>query len=124
MGPVMPILAAAAPYLAAGATAYSAYSSYQAGKDAEKAQDKETAENMRRAAAEDRASMAETRARIAASGVQTTGSSALYLKEKGKEDSRQLNWMKKAGDYRGDALRAEGTSSAISSLSKIPGYWA
>jgi len=104
-------------------TGASAYSQYQAGKDAEKLQDKETAENMRRAAAEDKASMAETRARIAASGVQTAGSSALYLKEKGKEDSRQLDWMKKAGDYRGDALRDQGTSGAIGSLAKIPGYW-
>jgi len=123
MGPVAPALAAIAPYLGTAATAYGAYSSYKAGKDAEKLQDKETAENMRRAAAEDKASMAETRARIAASGVQTAGSSALYLKEKGKEDSRQLDWMKKAGDYRGDALRDQGTSGAIGSLAKIPGYW-
>ncbi len=110
--------------ISTGLTAFGAYNEYQAGKDAEKAQDKETAENMRRASAEDKASMAETRARIAASGLQTTGSSALFLKEKKKEDARQLNWMKKAGDYKGDALRSQGTSGAISSLAKIPGYWA
>ena len=109
--------------ISTGLTAYGAYNEYQAGKDAEKAQDKETAEDMRRAAAEDKASMAETRARIAASGVQTTGSPGLYLKEKGKEDSRQLDWMKKAGDYKGEALRDQGTSGAIGSLAKIPGYW-
>ena len=102
---------------------FSAYSQYEAGKDAAKMADKETAENIRRANAEDRAKNAENRARLAASGVQSTGSPGLFLKEQQDEQSRQKKWMKKAGDYRADALKDQGTSSALGSLAQIPGYW-
>jgi len=104
-------------------TGFGAYQQYEAGKDAEKAADKETTENIRRADAEDRAKLAETRARIAASGVQTTGSPALYMKGMENEQRKQKGWMKKAGDYRADALRSAGTADAVGSLAKIPGYW-
>ena len=104
-------------------TAFGAYGQYQAGKDAEKAADKETAENIRRASAEDKAKLAENRARIAASGVQLSGSPSLYLNEMEKENKRQTGWMKRAGDSQADALSSAGKTAAIGSLSKIPGYW-
>ena len=124
MGPeILAVLGTVGKVAATGASLYGAYSSYEAGQDAAKMADKETAENIRRANAEDRAKNAENRARIAASGVQFTGSPGLFLKEQQDEQSRQKSWMKKAGDYRADALKDEGTSSAVGKLAKIPGYW-
>ncbi len=112
-----------ASVVSTGGALYGAYSQYEAGKDAEKAAKKETAENIRRAAAEDRAKMAETRARLGASNVQPTGSPLRYMSEMEKEQGLQRAWTSKAGKYRAKALRDEGTTGAIGSLVKIPGYW-
>ena len=123
MGPVAPAITALAPYIGTAATVYGAYQTYQGGKDAAaqaKAQTKmEMADERNRTAAE----QAERRARAAASGIQSTGSSALFMDAAKKQDDQRLKLMKRAGSAKEDYLKSAGTADSISSLSKIPGYW-
>ena len=102
---------------------YGAYSSYQAGKEAEDLREDQRDEDIRRAAASDRAEMAENRARLAASGVQSTGSPLRYMGELEKEQRLQRAWTRRAGSAEAKAYRDQGTSDAIGSLTRIPGYW-
>ncbi len=105
------------------ATAFGAYQTYQGGKDAAaqaKAQTRmEMADERNRTAAE----QAERRARAAASGIQSGGSSALFMDSAKKQDDQRLRYMKKAGKAKQDYLKSSGQSDAIGGLAKIPGYW-
>ena len=116
MGPVLPVVATAV-------SAFGAYSSYKEGKEAKKDAKRESEENIRRANAEDKARLAETRARAAASGIRSSGSPSTHLSAMEEEQRKQTRWMKKSGDARASSLGRQGTADAVSSLSKIPGYW-
>lgn len=104
-------------------TGYGAYNEYQAGKDAKKESElrsgMEISDERNRTAAE----QAERRARAAASGIQSSGSSALYMSEAKKQDDKRLDYMRRTGNAQSDYLASSGKAGAIGSLSKIPGYW-
>lgn len=123
MGPVAPVISAIAPFVGTAATLYGAYSQYEAGKDAEKEAKYRTEAEMADERNRTRAEQAERRARLAASGVQTSGSPTLFMQQAKKQDDERLRWMKRTGKTRADYLRSEGTTGAVSSLAKIPGYW-
>ena len=124
MGPVAPVLSALAPFIGTAATVYGAYSSYQAGKDAEKEADLMTDAQMSDERNRTAAEQAERRARLAASGVQSSGSPALFMGQAKKQDDLRLNYMKRTGDAKADYLSSTGKANAIGSLAKIPSYWA
>ncbi len=113
----------ALPIISTALTAYGAYSQYKAGKEAEKEAELRTEAEMADEANRSRAEQAERRARIAASGIQATGSPAMFMKEAERQDQRRLSWMKRTGGARADYLRSQGTAGAVGSLAKIPGYW-
>jgi ribosomal protein L29 len=103
---------------------YGAYSQYDAAKDAEKLARKETDEQIRRNRAEDEARLAETRARIAASGLTNTGTLKDYTEDMAKEQKLQRKWTRKAGQGRAEDLYSQGTAGAVGSLGKAASYWA
>jgi len=109
--------------ISTGLTAFGAYNEYKAGKEASKEADLMTEAQMSDEMNRTKAEQAERRARLAASGVQSTGSSALFMNEAKKQDSKRLNYMKRTGDARSDYLEQQGKAGAIGSLAKIPGYW-
>lgn len=117
------VLSTATKVIGTGASLYGAYSSYEAGKDAAKDSKQETAENIRRAQAQNRAALAETRARLAAQGLQFSGTPGRYMDEMQKEQGRQIDWTRRAGSNRARALRDQGKSDALGSLTGIAGYW-
>ncbi len=102
---------------------FGAYNQYEAGKDASKEAQALTAQQMGDERNRSAAEQAERRARAAASGIQFTGSSKLFMDQAKKQDASRLNWMKKTGDARADSLESQGTAGALGSLSNIPGYW-
>jgi len=96
---------------------------YKSGRDAAAAANAETEEQLRRQAAYDKAQAAETRARIAASGITPTGSPMKYLQRLEDEQQTQQSWTARAGSARASSLKSQGMANAVSSISKIPGYW-
>jgi len=104
-------------------TGFGAYQQYEAGKDAEDEAKSLTRQQLSDERNKTAAEQAERRARVAASGVQATGSPAMFMKGAKKQDDERINWMKRAGGKRADSLRSQGTAAAVGSLAKIPGYW-
>lgn len=120
------------------ASGYNAYSQYQSGKQAEDIANmnasnmrRETEEEARRLERQQKMNQASMRARAAASGIKLDGSSALYIDEQKKEDKRQLDWMKEAGENRALLTQVEGSynrrnaeySSYGTLLSGIATWW-
>jgi hypothetical protein len=112
-----------APLVSTALTGFAAYNQYQGGQDAKQAAKRQTREDMlderNRAAAE----MAERRARLAASGVTASGSPMRFMDTAARQDKRRLKSIQRSGKARADALGTEGTTGALTSLSRIPGYW-
>lgn len=127
--------AAAIPLILGAATA--GYQYYQGQQAAEAAGDvasanaaraaAETAESARRLKKQQEATLAEQRARAAASGIQTTGSQLDWLASEAAEAGRELDWLKKAGlsnvtlltlqgKQAAAAASAAGTGAALGSL--------
>ena len=88
----------------------------------------ETAESARRLKKQQEATLAEQRARSAASGVQSTGSQLAWMQSEEEEAGLELSWLKKAGRSQQNLLTlqgqqasmaasAAGTSGALSSFS-------
>lgn len=124
MGPFTPVIAAAAPYVGTAASLIGAYQSYKGGQESAEAAREQYKAEMYDEKNRARAEMAERRARLAASGVQGTGSPAMFLEAAEKQDKKRLNYMKRAGKAKADAYETEGTAGVVGSLAKIPGYWA
>jgi hypothetical protein len=95
---------------------YGAKQQYDAGKDAEKNADRnaelierETAENTRRMKASQGRAQSTLRARMAASGIKSSGgSSKTFLDEYVKEDENQLEWLQESGASQASITRRAG----------------
>ena len=127
--------AAAIPIVLAGATA--GYQYVQGQKAAEAAEEvgaanaaaaaAETAEAARRLRRQQDITLAEQRARAAASGVQSTGSQLAWLEDEAGEAGAEMDWLKKAGlsqqqlaylsgKQASGAASAAGTGAALGTL--------
>ena len=114
----------ALPLISTALTAFGAYGEYKAGKEAKKESDARSDQEIYDERNRTNAEQAERRARAAASGIQLSGSPALFMNEAKKKDNERLNYMKRVGGKKADYLESTGTAGAIGSLSKIPSYWA
>lgn len=116
-------LTTVAKVVGTGVSLFGAYNQYEAGRDAAKLAKDESNEQIRRQQAQDRARLAESRARAAASGINLSGSTSDYLSAMEREQGRELNWLRKSGKARAEAFKDEGASSALGGLTKAAGYW-
>lgn len=123
MGPAAPFISMAAPYVGTAATLFGAYNQYEAGKEAEKEAQMLTDQQVRDERLRSDAEQAERRARAAASGIQPSGSSQLFMQTAAEQDDQRLKWMRRTGNVRADALKSQGRAGAFGTLSRIPGYW-
>lgn len=84
----------------------------------------ETEEEIRRTRKMQQREEALARAKAAASGVSEGGSMSSYIKEMEQENSRQLEWMRKAGRSRSSVIKEEGDAAWKSSLASAAGSFA
>ena len=99
-----------------GASAYGAYSDYQAGQANEKRIKAETAEEARRMEMEQSREVGLAKAKAAASGTGMGGSQGMFISELESAREAELDWLKRSGTSRARAAAKEGVSSAITGL--------
>ncbi len=136
MAQAAPVITAISAIATAGAAVYSGFRQLDAGDDAREISEREA--ELARAETEEEARRLEkaqerqeslAKARAAASGVRSdTGSVALFLKELGDENTRQLDWLRRTGLRRaklieegGEFARYQARSRAFSSFGQAFG---
>tara|TARA_Y100000034_G_scaffold123003_1_gene169200 strand:- start:8167 stop:8568 length:402 start_codon:yes stop_codon:yes gene_type:complete len=125
-------MAAAIPYVAAAFAGASAIQQYSAGREAERASERnaaaaaaEAAEEERRLRKEQREREATTKARAAAGGASaSSGSAQAVMSDMQKEHQSELAWLRKSGASRvrseldaGKQAKSQATSAALGTLS-------
>ena len=121
--------AAAVPLILGAATAYYQYSQ---GQKAEKAAKQigeanaariaeETAEAARRLKKQQEETLSEQRARVAASGIQTTGSMTAWLADESDEALAQRRWLEKAGLSQAQSASLAGRRAGASASASATG---
>jgi uncharacterized protein HemX len=113
------VLAVAAVVIAAAGTAYTVYSTEQAAAEQKKIAKANAAriqaendEALRRLKKQQAATMAEARARAAASGVTVEGTQKSYLEEMKEAFKSETDWLRDSGASRAYITQREGTLKA------------
>jgi len=108
----------AIPYIAVALAGVSTVKQIQAGNKADrladanaKLQEKQTAEESRRLAREQKKVESTTKARAAAGGATVEGSQAMFLSDMKAEHSKELAWLQSAGKQKASVTRQGGSNA-------------
>ncbi len=116
MATALPILAAIAPLLSGGMQLLGGLGAKTAGESNAAAERAEAAEAARREEVQNEQLQARGRAAAAASGVAPGGTPSSFLEEQEAEGSRQVDWLRRAGESRAKASARKGTQGLLTGV--------